>query len=123
MNIGLAVREAFINAIKHGNNMNDQKLVEVEFEQKAVHFRVRVRDEGSGLSGDALRKIFKPGYSTKTEGSGYGLFLALRMAREHGGTLEAEPIPRDPSDERGAIFELRLPMSGEPGSKPAREAS
>ena len=64
-----------------------------------------------------------PGYTTKTEGSGYGLFLALRMAREHGGTLEAEPIPRDASGERGAIFELRLPMSGEPGSKPAREAS
>ncbi len=49
LNIGLAVREAFINAIKHGNNMNDQKLVEVEFEQNAEHFRVRVRDEGPGF--------------------------------------------------------------------------
>ena len=84
---------------------------------------VRVRDQGSGLSDDALRKIFEPGYTTKTEGSGYGLFLALRMAREHGGSLEAEPSPREAGDLPGAVFELRLPISGEPASKPAREAS
>ena len=49
LNIGLAVREAFINAIKHGNNMDDEKIVEVDFEQNAEHFRVRVRDEGPGF--------------------------------------------------------------------------
>ncbi len=49
LNIGLAVREAFINAIKHGNNSDATKSVEVEFEQNAEHFRVRVRDEGPGF--------------------------------------------------------------------------
>ena len=49
LNIGLAVREAFINAIKHGNNMDADKLVEVEFEQNAENFRVRVQDEGTGF--------------------------------------------------------------------------
>ncbi|MFQ5878538.1 MAG: ATP-binding protein [Acidobacteriota bacterium] len=49
LNIGLAVREAFINAIKHGNNMDAAKIVQVEFEQNADHFRVRVRDQGPGF--------------------------------------------------------------------------
>jgi signal transduction histidine kinase len=97
--------------------------------------RVRIHDRGCGLSDDALRNLFKPGYTTKAHGSGYGLFLALRIAREHAGSLEAESLPGEP----GAIFELRLPLSaepasklsaepasklsGEPASKPAREAS
>jgi serine/threonine-protein kinase RsbW len=49
LNIGLAVREAVINAIKHGNNMDADKMVEVEFEQNAENFRIRVRDQGLGF--------------------------------------------------------------------------
>ena len=49
LDIALAVREAFINAVKHGNGMDDAKLVEVEFERNASRFRVWVRDQGSGF--------------------------------------------------------------------------
>jgi serine/threonine-protein kinase RsbW len=49
LNIGLAVREAFINAIKHGNRMDARKTVEVAFEERPGLFRVRVRDEGPGF--------------------------------------------------------------------------
>ncbi len=49
LNIGLAVREAVINAIKHGNGMDAAKTVEVEFEQTDDGFRVRVRDQGPGF--------------------------------------------------------------------------
>jgi hypothetical protein len=40
---------SFINAIKHGNNMDADKMVEVEFEQNAENFRIRVRDQGLGF--------------------------------------------------------------------------
>jgi serine/threonine-protein kinase RsbW len=66
LNIGLAVREAVINAIKHGNRMDESKTVEVEFEQDEGRFRVRVRDEGSGFDWhrpiDPLERenIFRP---------------------------------------------------------------
>lgn len=49
LNIGLAVREAVINAIKHGNRMDATKTVEVAFEERPDVFRVRVRDEGPGF--------------------------------------------------------------------------
>jgi serine/threonine-protein kinase RsbW len=49
LDIALAVREAFINAVKHGNGMDDAKLVEVEFERNASRFRVWVRDQGAGF--------------------------------------------------------------------------
>jgi len=49
LNIGLAVREAVINAIKHGNSLDATKSIEVSFEQDNGLFRVRVRDEGPGF--------------------------------------------------------------------------
>ena len=52
LNIGLAVREAVINAIKHGNGMDPRRTVEVEFERKGGTFRVRVRDQGAGFDWD-----------------------------------------------------------------------
>jgi signal transduction histidine kinase len=63
-----------------------------------------IHDEGAGFSGTDLSEVFKPGFTTKEQGSGYGLFLAKRLAEEHGGTLEA----RDRS-EGGATIELWLP--------------
>jgi len=49
LNVGLAVREAVINAIKHGNGMDASKPIEVSFEQVRDLFRVRVRDRGPGF--------------------------------------------------------------------------
>ena len=95
----------------------------VELQHEDTELLIRVRDQGSGLSDEALREIFKPGYTTKAEGSGYGLFLALRMAREHGGDLNAKAVARGTSGERGAVLELRLPMSGEPGTVPSPHTS
>src|SRR6185436_12959368 len=52
LDLALAVREAFINAVKHGNGMDENKKVEVEFERNGAWFRVRVRDEGRGFDWD-----------------------------------------------------------------------
>jgi serine/threonine-protein kinase RsbW len=52
LDLALAVREAFINAVKHGNGMDESKKVEVEFERNEAWFRVRVRDEGRGFDWD-----------------------------------------------------------------------
>jgi len=55
LDIALAVREAFINAVKHGNGMDPERLVEVEFQTNAEHFRIRVRDQGPGFDWDRTR--------------------------------------------------------------------
>jgi serine/threonine-protein kinase RsbW len=52
LDLALAVREAFINAVKHGNGMDEAKKVEVEFERNANRFRVWVRDQGKGFDWD-----------------------------------------------------------------------
>jgi serine/threonine-protein kinase RsbW len=47
--IKLALEEALINAIKHGNQMDRAKKVRVLYRVSPYHFEVEVKDEGSGF--------------------------------------------------------------------------
>lgn len=51
LNIGLAVREAVINAMKHGNGLDAGKMVDIEFRRNARTFRVSIGDRGPGFDG------------------------------------------------------------------------
>jgi signal transduction histidine kinase len=70
-----------------------------------AQLHVTIYDEGDGLDPADLSEIFKPGFTTKPNGSGYGLFLARRIIEEHGGRVTARP-----REERGAMVELCLPL-------------
>ncbi len=70
-------------------------------------FILTIMDEGGGLAPEELGEVFKPGFTTKEEGSGYGLFLARRIVEQHGGTISASASP-----EGGASFEINLPTPG-----------
>jgi PAS domain S-box-containing protein len=50
---------------------------------------VRIRDNGGGVPGDVLPKIFDPYFTTKESGTGIGLYMS-RMILEHmAGNIEA----------------------------------
>ena len=65
-----------------------------------------VSDEGPGFAPDDLAKIFQPGYTTKPEGSGFGLFLAKRIVEDHGGALALET-----GEAGGARVRVELPRA------------
>ena len=49
---------------------------------------VDVRDTGKGIAKGQWRKIFEPGFTTKTRGWGLGLSLSKRIIEEyHGGRI------------------------------------
>ncbi|MCI0567333.1 MAG: ATP-binding protein [Acidobacteria bacterium] len=49
LNLGLAVREAVANAIKHGNRLEEGKHVLILFRVEASRLVVAVRDQGRGF--------------------------------------------------------------------------
>ena len=67
---------------------------------------VAVRDSGAGIAPGAQGRIFEPGYTTKPQGSGYGLYLARRLVQEAGGRIEAREAPGG-----GAEVEIELPIA------------
>jgi signal transduction histidine kinase len=81
-------------------------------EDGLVKVRVDVLDNGPGIAPAHLDRIFEPFFTTKDGGTGYGLYLASEIMREHGGRLTAENI-----DEGGACLSVWLPLA-EPGQLP-----
>lgn len=47
--IHLAVEEALVNAIKHGNQSDSEKFVDVELRISSGKFHMRITDEGDGF--------------------------------------------------------------------------
>jgi two-component system, LuxR family, sensor kinase FixL len=66
---------------------------------------VSVRDFGPGLPAEALAKVFERFYSTKEDGMGVGLAIALSIVEAHAGTLCAENAVGG-----GARFWFRVPV-------------
>lgn len=68
--------------------------------------RLEVRDNGVGIDESNVEKIFEPFYTTKQvgHGPGLGLFVAMGIAKNHGGDLTASGRPG-----AGAEFALNLP--------------
>jgi CheY-like chemotaxis protein len=75
---------------------------------------LRVADNGPGIAPELRARVFEPYFTTKPEGIGTGLGLAVSrsLAREHGGDLVLE----NESTQGGASFRLSLPISGEAGA-------
>ena len=56
----------------------------------AASVYLEVRDEGPGIPEDVRARVFEAGFSTKSRGSGVGLFLARAVVERHGGRIEIE---------------------------------
>jgi signal transduction histidine kinase len=65
---------------------------------------VQVWDTGRGISPEALPRIFKPFFTTRTEGTGLGLSLANSIVQSHGGRIEVSSTPG-----KGTQFRIWLP--------------
>jgi len=72
---------------------------------------LRVVDNGPGVPPALRAQLFQSFFTTKPEGVGTGLGLAVSrsLARDHGGELMLEESPEG----GGACFRLSLPISGE----------
>jgi len=77
--------------------------VEVRRAEKEVH--VSIRDNGKGIEAEDLGRIFDPFFSTRPDGTGFGLPIALRIAQAHGGDL-----PVDSELGVGTTVTVRLPQ-------------
>jgi two-component system sensor histidine kinase FlrB len=72
-----------------------------------------VHDDGPGIDPAHAERIFEPFFTTRADGTGLGLAMARTVARAHGGDLVLAP------SDRGARFELRLPLAGDPRALPS----
>jgi serine/threonine-protein kinase RsbW len=94
--IKLAVEEALVNAIKHGNQMDAAKQVHVSYRITPDRFEIRITDEGPGFNPDDVpdptdpERIEMPcgrglllirGFMTSVEYVGRGNVVAMSKVR------------------------------------------
>lgn len=90
--VNVAVRESLVNAIRHGNGMDESKRVLVEFVLHPDQLEVGVLDQGAGFDPDSLPDPTAAENILKT--SGRGIFFMRSFMDEvrytfppKGGTL------------------------------------
>ncbi len=78
--ISMAVREAAVNAVIHGNAQDPDKQITVSLENTGASLIFSVADQGKGLDPDALPDPLAP--ENLMRGSGRGIFLIRSLMDE-----------------------------------------
>ena len=68
--------------------------------------KVSVEDNGPGIPGDIMDKIFDPLFTAKPDGTGLGLSISAKIVEKLGGRISVESDPG-----KGARFTVNLPSS------------
>jgi len=106
-----SIVQVIVNLVSNAEKYSPEKK-EIEF-RAAVEdglIRIEILDRGAGVPAGEEKKIFESFYrahdslSSGIPGSGLGLTLALRIARDHGGDVRCERRAGG-----GSIFTLTLP--------------
>lgn len=81
----LAMQEAFLNAIKHGNRMDPCKQVKIEYSVSPEKFEISIMDEGEGFEPESVPDPRHEENLYKTEGRGLLLMNSYMDVVEYVG--------------------------------------
>ncbi len=100
-NLFIALDEAFVNAVKHGNKNDQHKLVRITAELSAKEARFTVEDEGEGFNVSEIPDPRDPANLFKTSGRGVLLIYNIMdevQYNERGNRLTMVKRPDDSLD-------------------------
>jgi len=101
------LQEVILNLILNACQAMGERGGRLEVRASAVNgssVQLQVADTGPGIPSSKLRKVFDPFYTTKSTGTGLGLFVSQRIVRAHGGTIDVQS-----TEGKGTCFTIRLP--------------
>jgi len=99
-----------IQAMSERKNNNNDIANEITLETKklaAGKLLIAIIDNGPGMSKKVQNQIFKPFYTTRSNGTGLGLAVVTAIANAHGGNIWVESSPGE-----GSRFIVELPIRG-----------
>ena len=101
--IGQMLSNLLSNAATHGAH---DSPIRVSARRDDKHFELSVANRGTPLPRETMENLFKPFFraSQGHEGLGLGLYIALEIAKAHGGTLTVN------SSETETRFTFRMPQ-------------
>jgi len=97
------------NLVKNATDaLEGEGVIAVSAKSLNYEVIIQVRDTGRGIPSKLQRKIFSPGFTTKTRGWGLGLSLAKRIISEyHSGSI----VLAESNPDKGTTFKIVLPLA------------
>jgi len=107
------IRQVILNIIqnsceavaKGGKIVIDVTRISIEKESK---IKVKISDNGPGIPEKDIKDIFEPFYTTKAQGIGLGLAIALKIIEQHDGSITVKSQMGV-----GTSFEILIPCNEE----------
>lgn len=96
--------QVIINLIKNSiEAIEDNGEIEVLVTENKNTVIIKVKDNGSGISSENLKRMNEPFFTTKNNGTGLGVYLSTEIIKAHGGSLKYK------SNKNGTIATITLP--------------
>jgi len=97
-----ALNNLITNAIQA---MGSDGEISVNTALQAGKLLIAIKDNGPGMSNKVQHQIFKPFYTTRTDGTGLGLAVVTAIANAHGGSIRVSSQLGE-----GSTFIMELPV-------------
>jgi two-component system, sporulation sensor kinase E len=107
----MQLKQVFINFIKNAieaSSIGDAVEVNIKTCRESEYVQIQIRDYGCGMDEWVLKKIGKPFFTTKEEGTGLGLMVSNNIIKHHNGKLDVQS-----KKGRGTNFIISLPLNQE----------
>lgn len=101
------LKQALLNIVINAlEAMTDGGDLSIELKNDGGQVQISVRDTGPGIPEDVQRNIYDMSFTTKSGGSGVGLFVANSVVQSYGGLIHIDSSPGN-----GTCFHVFLPIS------------
>jgi len=105
------IMQIFLNLLMNGAQAMKQggtMTVRSYFNTVTGRVAVDIRDTGSGISEENMKKLFSPFFTTKDGGTGLGLAITKRIVEEHKGEIRVKSKVGE-----GTVFTVELPVAAQ----------
>jgi len=89
------MKRVFHNLLKNAieaSKPGDSIKITVTPSQFNDKVNISIADSGTGMDEATLSRIWEPYFTTKTQGSGIGMFMVQRIINDHGGKIDVQSI-------------------------------
>jgi two-component system nitrogen regulation sensor histidine kinase GlnL len=104
----------FQNSIEAMNPTGSgRREIDIAIFKEGHNVEIEIEDAGDGITEENLEKLFTPFYSTKSGGTGLGLYIVREIVLAHHGDIEI----KNRTGKTGAAVRISLPMATKSASE------